>query len=247
MTAIAELDPRSKLVVIACLSSSALIVSHWAFLTGLCLASFLLLMLFGISPMGIIKRTKVLLGMVVFIALMQSIFAPCGQPLLVFGGVQLITAGGLMRAVEFVLRMLIIIASAGILSTSSQREIIQGMIQWKLPYEIAFMVVMGIRFLPVFATEFKDAMIAVQLRGVELRKLPLRQKLEVMASLFQPVVAGALLKSKAIAMSIEMRGFRAYPTRSSYLQLELKGHDYAVMISAVAATVAMMGGYFLIY
>lgn len=246
MTAIADLDPRTKLVVIACLSSAALILSHWTFLTGLCLVSFLLLKIFGVSLLGIMKKTKVLLSMVIFIALMQSIFAPSGQSLLAIGSVQVITVGGLMRAVEFVLRMLIIIASAGILSTSSQREIVQGMIQWKLPYEIAFMVSMGIRFLPVFAAEFRDAMIAVQLRGVEIKKLPLRQKLEVMASLFQPVAAGALLKSKAIAMSIEMRGFRAYPSRSSYLVLELKGYDYAVMISAVIGTVIMMSGYFLI-
>jgi energy-coupling factor transport system permease protein len=110
-----------------------------------------------------------------------------GQTLLAVGSVKLVTAGGLLKGAEFLLRMLIIITSAGILTTSNHREIIQGLVQWKLPYEIAFMASMGIRFLPVFAEEFRDAMIAVQLRGVDIKKLPLRQKLEVTASLFQPV------------------------------------------------------------
>ena len=247
MTSVSELDPRTKLTIIICLTSAAVIISNWAFLSGLCLVSFILLAMFGASPWGIIKRVRLLLYMMVVIALMQSIFAPSGQTLLAFGSVKLVTAGGLLKGAEFLLRMLIIIASAGILSTSNHREIMQGLVQWKLPYEIAFMASMGIRFLPVFAEEFRDAVIAVQLRGVDIKQLPLRQKLEVTASLFQPVVAGALLRSKDIAMSIEMRGFRAYPTRSSYLVLELKGYDYAVMIGAVVVTIIMMGGYFFIY
>lgn len=243
MTVVSKLDPRTKLTIIICLSSAAVIINNWAFLSGLFIISFILLLIFGVSPWGMIKRIRVLLYMVVVIALMQSIFAPSGQTLLASGSLKLVTSGGLLKAAEFILRMLIIIASAGILSTSNHREIIQGLVQWKLPYEIAFMASMGIRFLPVFAEEFRDAMIAVQLRGVDIKKLPLRQKLEVTVSLFQPVVAGALLKSKAMAMSIEMRGFRAYPSRTSYLVLELKRDDYVVMLSVVVLTAAVTAGY----
>lgn len=244
MTAAAKLDPRTKLLIIACLSSSAVIMTHWAFLSGLFAVSILLLILFGVSPWGMIKKIKMLLYMMVFIAIMQSIFVPAGQALITIGSIQLVTAGGLILAGEFILRMLIIVASAGILSTSSSREIIQGMVQWKLPYEVAFMVAMGIRFLPVFADEFRSAMIAIELRGVDLKSLPFRQKIEVFASLFQPVVAGALIKSKAISMSIEMRGFRACPSRSSYLVLQCQGKDYGAMIGSLLFTAIVMVWYF---
>ena len=247
MTSASKLDPRTKLTIIICLTSTAVIINNWAFLSGFCLVSFLLLIIFGVSPWGMVKRIRVLLYMVVVIALMQSIFAPSGQTLLAVGSLKLITSGGLVKAAEFILRMLIIIASAGILSTSNHREIIQGLVQWKLPYEIAFMASMGIRFLPAFAEEFRDAMTAVQLRGVDIRKLPLRQKLEVTASLFQPVVAGALLKSRDISMSIEMRGLRAYPSRTSYLVLELVREDYIVMFSVVVLTAAVTAGYFIFF
>lgn len=244
MTAAVSLDPRTKLFLVVCLSTSAVVMTQWLFLSGLFLICILLLLVFGINPFNLVQKTKILLYMVLVIALMQSIFAPSGQILFSPGGLVLITSGGLIKAGEFILRMLIIVASASLLSTSSSREIIQGMVQWKLPYELAFMASMGIRFLPVFANEFRDAMIAVQLRGVDIKALPFRQKLEVFTGLFQPVAAGALIKARAISMSIEMRGFRAYPGRTSYLVLQCRAKDYAVMIIAGLLTSAAMISYF---
>lgn len=247
MTAASRLDPRTKLFLVACLSSLAVIMSHWAFLSGLLAVSILLLLIFGVSPRGLIKNTRIILYVVVFIALMQSIFVPSGQALISIGNVNLLSTGGLRLALEFVLRMAVIVASASILSTSNSREIIQGLVQWKLPYEVAFMASMGIRFIPVFAEEFKNAMIAAQLRGVDLKILPWRQKAEVIAGLFQPVAVGAIIKSRAVAMSIEMRGFRACPTRTSYLILKLQSADYAIMLSSGLLTVLMLSWYLVVY
>lgn len=247
MTAAAKLDPRTKLFLVACLTSSAVIITNWVFLTGIFIVSVVLLLLFGVSPWGIVKKIRLLIYMVVFIAIMQSIFVSAGQALITIGSIELVTTGGLIMAGEFILRMSIIIVSAGILSTSSSREIIQGLVQMKLPYEIAFMAAMGIRFLPVFAEEFSNAMIAIQLRGIDLKALPLQQKIEVFASLFQPVVAGAIIKSRALAMSIEMRAFRAFPTRTSYLILKCSARDYVVMVSSGVLTILMMIAYYSIY
>lgn len=246
MTVIADLDPRTKLFIIACVSSSAVIINDWVCLTVLFLLSILLLLMSGINPVILVQKTRLLFYMVIFIALMQSIFGPSGRYLVELGSVKLLTTGGLIMAVEFILRMAIIIASAGILSTSSSRQIIQGLVQLKLPYEIAFMASMGITFLPVFAQEFQDAVIAVQLRGIDFRKLSLTQKMEVISSLFQPVAAGAIIKARAIAMSLEMRAFRAYPTRTSYLVLKYQGCDYAVMTGIALVTAVLLGWYFLV-
>lgn len=244
MNSARKLDPRSKLVLVICLSALAVIVSHWLLLSGVLLTSLLLLMIFGINPLSLLKKIRMLLYILVFIAIMQSVFTPGGQALISLGGIQLLTVSGLMAAGEFILRMLIIITAAGILSTSNNREIMQGLVQWKLPYEIAFMTAMGLRFLPVFTEEFKDALVAIQLRGVNFKSLPLGQKIEVIASLFQPVVAGALIKAKAISMSVEMRGFRASPYRTSYLVLKCRPKDYAVMIGSGLLTAAIVVCYF---
>jgi len=243
MTAAADLDPRTKLFLTGCLSAAAVFLSHWAFLSGIFAFSCLLLLIFAVNPWTVFKKTRRLLDMIVLIALLQSIFMPGGQGIVMIGEVNLLTTGGLTLAAEFVLRMLIIVTSAAILSTSSSREIIQGLVQMKMPYELAFMTAMGVRFLPIFAEEFKSALIAIQLRGVNLKALPWGQKTEVMVSLLQPVAAGALIKSKAIAMSIEMRGFRAGSRRTSYLVLSLSKKDYGVMLGGGLLTVAVFVGY----
>lgn len=244
MTAAAKLDPRSKLFLIICLSGLAVIINNWLILSGILLGAISILLIFGINPLNMAGKIRILLYFVIFIALMQSIFTPGGQVLISLGSINLITVHGFNAAAEFILRMLIIITAAGIIATSNSREIIQGLVQWKLPYEIAFMTAMGLRFLPIFAEEFKDAMTAIQLRGVNFKSLSLKKKMEVFTSLFQPVVAGALIKARAVSMSVEMRGFRSSPERTSYLVLECSAADYMVMISSGLVTAAILVFYF---
>jgi len=236
-------DPRTKLFLTACLSSSAVLMTDLIYLLSV---SVLLLIVFGINPLNIIKRIRILVTMIFFIAIMQSLFRHSGQVLAKIGTITILSADGVLSAAEFVLRMLIIITSASILTTASSREIIQGLVQWKLPYELAFMAAMGIRFLPVFADEFRNTLTAVQLRGIDLKKLPLRHKIEVYACLLQPVAAGALIKSKALSMSIEMRGFRRFPSRTAYSVLKLNAKDYIIMTCTGIITTAVLCCYFIL-
>ncbi len=245
MKAFLSLDPRTKFFLVACLSSLAVIFREIYLLSGLFAFSLLLLLLFRISPAQLLHRTKVLLGVVIALAFLQSVFTPGEQALVSLGGISLLSVTGILLAGEFVLRILIIVASAALLGTSDSRELIQGLIQCKLPYELAFMAAMGIRFLPVFAQEFRDAFSAIQLRGIDLHHLSFRQKLEVYAGLFQPVAGGALLKAKALALSIEMRGFRACEKRSSLLLLQLRGRDYLVMAVSMVLTAGALACYLL--
>ncbi|NLT47010.1 MAG: energy-coupling factor transporter transmembrane protein EcfT [Clostridiales bacterium] len=233
-------DPRTKLVLIACLSSMAVLMNRLMLLAALFLVSLLLILFFRINVKGVWKRTKALLAVVVFIALAQSLFSEGGQALIRLGSLELLTTGGLIHAGEFILRMLIIITSAAILTTCGSRNVIQGLVQWKLPYEIAFMAALGIRFIPVFGEEFRDAKTAIQLRGIDIKALKIKQKTEVYASLFQPVVAGALVKAKTLSLSMEMRGFRSCPSRVSYRVLRLKSPDYVVMGVALILTAGVL-------
>ncbi|NLO22188.1 MAG: energy-coupling factor transporter transmembrane protein EcfT [Syntrophomonadaceae bacterium] len=247
MTTISSLDPRTKLFLVACLSSAAVIISHWAFLSGLLLVSILFMLLFGVNLGAMMKKARLLLYMVIVIAFMQSIFAASGPALISLGPIKVISSGGLLMALEFILRMGIILCSAGIISTSNSRELIQGLVQLKLPYELAFMASMGLRFIPVFAEEFQNTSIAIQLRGIDLRMLPWRQKIEVIIALFQPVVVGAIIKSRAVSMSIEMRAFRAYPDRSSYRLLQYSKQDYMFMIGSLIVISLVFGVYYLAF
>ena len=224
-----EIDPRTKMLIVLCLSSLGVLTTDSGTLGLILLASVIIALSFGAQMMQIIHKLKKLLFIIFMIAIVQSVFMPSGEILIGFGQIALLTVGGLERTLEFILRMLIIISSAAILTTSNQREIIQGLIQLKLPYELAFMSSMGIHFLPMLAESFTDAITAIQLRGIDISRIGIKDKVDTYLYILNPVITSAILKSHRIAMSIELRGFRAFPQRTSILVLKLKARDYSLI------------------
>lgn len=235
MTKEYNLDPRTKLVIVLCLSTLGIAIKDLALLFIVSLLSFLAAGLFKADIKRTFRKIRRLIYMIIFIALVQSIFTR-GESLISIGNFTILTADGLEKALQFILRMAIVIFSAAIIGTSSSRSIIQGLIQWKLPYDIAFMVALGIRFLPMIRDEIKDSLVAIQLRGINIRSIPVKERISLYSYLFNPLLIGAMLKAERLSIAIEMRGFRAYENRTSFLVLKFTKWDYVVMFLSIAIT-----------
>ncbi len=223
-----ELDPRSKLCIVFALSSVAVFVQKIWLLALILMLGMVLTYLLG-ENLHLFKRFGRIIWLFVGIAVIQSIFTPEGISLIVIGKIRLLTVGGLEKGVCFLLRIMAIIVPASIMISTGTREIIQGLVQWKVPYEIAFMVSLAIRFLPLLSEEIKDTFIAIQLRGIELDKIPLGKRLRMYSYLFMPVLSGVILKARELSTALETRAFRAFPRRTSYRVLKLQNQDYLVM------------------
>ncbi len=243
-TGLKGLDPRSKLVLVLCLSTLGVLIQDIRVLTAVLSVSMVLSVAAGSRLFALVKKFRRILWLFVAIAIIQSIFSPSGRVLVNLGGIKLITVGGLYKGVAMVLRMSIVMVSATIMATSNYREIVQGLVQWRIPYEIAFMVSVAIRFLPLLTDEIKNVVTAVQLRGIELDKIPVRQRLKVYSYLIMPVVSGAVIKSRELATTMETRAFRAYPKRTSYMVLTMQRADYAVIIISIAVSILTLMFYF---
>lgn len=231
-----SVDPRTKLVLVMCISSLAVILQDLLLMSIVMLIAVALSVYFGSNFVRGLKRVRAFAWIFVLMVLAQSIFTSGGSEILGVGGISLISTLGLQRGGSVVLRILIIVASAGIMTTSSSRDILQGLSQWKVPYEIGFMVAVAIRFLPLLREEAVDILTAVQLRGLELDRIPVRQRLRIYSYLLTPMISSVLGKSRELALAVEMRGFRAYPERTSYRVLRPGGWDYAVSVVAVLLT-----------
>ncbi len=208
------------------------------FLQDLKLLTLVLLVGVGLTYLmggnfNFLKKFKRIMWLFVGIAIIQSIFSPQGTVLFSVGEFSILTIGGLEKGVRFFLRILAIIIPATIMGSSSTREIIQALVQWKISYEIAFMVSLAIRFLPLLGEEVKDTFIAIQLRGIELDKIPLGKRIKIYSYLLMPILSGVILKAREISTAMETRAFRAYPTRTSYINLKLRRIDYMVMFLSV--------------
>ncbi|MGI5849274.1 MAG: energy-coupling factor transporter transmembrane component T family protein [Christensenellales bacterium] len=238
-------DPRVMLLIAACFSTMGVLIET----TWLLTAVFAFAVLFGIAlradMMVLIRRLKGLIGVVVFVALMQSIFVNEGRAIISVGSLDILTTGGLLLAANTLLRIGTVIASAAIFLLTTSRMMIQGLIQLKVPYEFAFMASVALRFLPVFSEAFRDTVTAIQLRGVDLKKIRFREKIKMYISIMTPVTYGAVDKAQKLSYAMELRAFRAYPKRTSRLVLKLSGMDYAYIAVIPLLTAAVLAYYYL--
>lgn len=232
-----NIDPRTKLIQVLILSTLALIYNEISILLIILFTAIIIGFINNVNFISIISRLKKLLKIIFMIALIQSLLTNMGNPLLKIGKLMVFTDYGIIKALEFILRMGIIIVSAAIITTSSSREIIQGLIQWKCPYEIAFMVSVAIRFLPIFKEEMTDMITAIQLRGIDLKKVKFDKKLQVYKYILTPITVNSIMKAKELAAAMEMRGFRAYPKRTSYMVLKMQTFDYILLGLNIGAAI----------
>lgn len=130
-------------------------------LFNLCLGANLLLL---------IKKLKGLIAIIFFVAILESIFNTNGKVIFSICDVVILSVDGLQKGINTLLRFGCVLASATIFTLTSPRMMIQGLIQLKIPYEFAFMTSVALRFLPIFSIEFSDTIMAIKLRGVNIKK-----------------------------------------------------------------------------
>ena len=226
-----EVDPRVKLMIVAVLSTLGVVYRSIPILGILFVSSFLIAMAFGVDFKYMLKKLQRFLKLLLVITVVQSIFTVAGEPIVSIGKLVLLTDYGVLKGVEFILRMGVILMLGCVLATSNQSALTQALIKLKIPYEIAFMSTVGIKFLPIFSEEFQDSLNAIMLRGIHIKTLGIKKKLNVYTYIFTPVVVNTLFRAKEMAMAMELRGFRVMSSRTSYLQLQLQVRDYMLILS----------------
>jgi energy-coupling factor transport system permease protein len=154
------------------------------------------------------------------------------------GGLPLLHISGVLLASALALRLLIVVVSAQILLEGEVRDYMLAFTQMKLPYELAFMVVMGLHFLPIFREEALNAYYCMQLRGVDFKKSRPIAKVRAYAGLCLPMLVGTLRRADEMSVAMELRGLRAMPGRTYMRRLTMRGADIAVTILWPAALIA---------
>lgn len=223
-----QLDIRTKLLVVVVFSVLALVYQGPEVLAIILLLNLLTLILFRV-PVKIFSGFQKFIGMYVMLIVIQSFFVKSGDPLVKLGGFYLLTTGGIWYGIAIILRFLILAGSGLILLNCNPTELTLALVKLRLPYEIVFMVQLGIRFIPVFINEIQNTFNAIQLRGVDLRKVYKRKVIKVYISIFSPVIYSVWQKAEKLSILLELRGFRKLPARTYYRDISLQRMDYIVM------------------
>ena len=207
-------------------------------LISLLLMTLLILLAGGVRPSDIWLKLRALFGLVLMLFLMQCLFNRSGEPVLTLLGFTIVREMGFQTAVLVSLRLLIVIVSALVVVVGDTRDYLLALTQMKIPYEIAFMVLAALRFLPMLREEAQDVLCAAQMRGMRLKKTSLKKQFSAYLSIVIPVVAGAIKRAEQLSIAMEARGFRSHPRRTSMRRLSMRPKDW---IYAASFCIALAG------
>jgi len=227
-------DPRVIFALTLVLSSLAVIVREdLRLMAALMLIGLICAAVLGVKFMQLLLRFRRLWQVLLVVAILRSIFTPYGTVFFQIRDIPLLTSGGVQIGLLVLLRLALFIVCGAMITCYPVRTLIQGMVQIKMPYEIAYMISIGVRFIPQLSEEMKDSLIALQLRGIVVEELGFKKRLKLYTYLMLPVIAASLQNAKELAMSMEMRAFRAMSERSSFYELSFKPRD-VIMLCGVA-------------
>lgn len=207
-----SLDPRTKIMMMACLSAAAMATDNIIFLLGL---SIFLPPALWAGGIGFARQKKQLLGMVgliSFLFVIQSVFAS-------------VHLAGVMA-----LRLLIILLAALVLLSGKPGDYLLALTRLGMPYEMAYMVLLGFHFFPLLREEAMDVYYSIQLRGTEIKKAPIKGKLAAYKNMAIPILAGALERARDTSIAMEARGFRSQRRRTYLRKIKLKKRDILLLI-----------------
>lgn len=223
-----KLDVRTKLIIGAILSTLALVYQDAVVLLALMILTLAALLFLRVSLHVFLDFRKFFVLYLILVVI-QSLFVRGGEPILTIGGLHLLTTESLVYGASIILRFLILAGSGLILLNCSMPEMLLAMSKMKIPYEIVFMIQIGIRFIPVLISELGNIFDTIQLRGVDLRKVYKRKVIKVYTSIFTPLIYSIWQKAEQLSILLELRGFRRYPTRTYYRTISMTAVDYAVI------------------
>ena len=208
-----QVDPRVMIFFVLALSTAS-VVFRDAWLMLPVLLSALLVAIAAKAP--VLRVLRRLLGFwltLVLITALQVLFHA-----------DILT--GLLVGATILQRLMILMLGGTLLARYPGHMLVQAMLQLRLPCQLAFMVSIGLRFVPLFGESYRDSLNAMQLRGVELRKLKPRARLRVYTYLLMPTIASGVHSARKLAMAMELRGFSAHDRRTSYAPLHMRKRDW---------------------
>lgn len=92
--------------------------------------------------------------------------------------------------------------------TSDARTLLKNLCMLRVPYELAFMVMTAVRFIPVVADELQTVLLAQKLRGYHpVKHLRWNAMRQAISQTSLPILARSLRRAEILAHSVECRGF----------------------------------------
>lgn len=243
-----RLDPRVKLT-----GTFAFIISLFLFHT---LYGYLFVALFlaGIIilskvPFGyIVKGLKAVVFMLVFVSFFNLFFSP-GDPVVRWRFIT-ITDEGINNTIFFSIRLILLILGTSLMTftttpnqlTDGLEKVMKPLNRIKVPvHEIAMMMSIALRFIPILLEETDKIMKAQMARGADFETGGIFKRAKSMIPILVPLFVSAFRRANDLAMAMEARCYRGGDGRTKMKPLRYHSKDYVAYVILVIYLAGIVG------
>ncbi len=244
-----RLDPRLKLI-----GTLVYIISLFLFDTFygyLAVTAFLLAVIWvsKIPLRFILRGLKAIIMLLIFMITFNLFFTP-GDTLVEWKFIR-ITEQGLYSALFMGIRMTLLIVGSSLMTfTTTPNQLTDGLekLLWplrhiKVPvHEIAMMMSIALRFIPILLEETDKIMKAQMARGADFESGGLLKRAKSLIPLLVPLFVSAFRRANDLAMAMEARCYRGGEGRTKMKPLHYHRRDaaaYSILLLYLAAVIAV--------
>ncbi len=245
-----RLDPRTKLV-----GTLAFIISLFLFrsFTVYLAAAVFLGTIIRISKVPFKFMVRGLKSIMVLLVITMSfnLFLTPGTPVLRLWKLQ-ITEEGILQAVFMALRLAFLIIGSTVMTlTTTPNHLTDGLEKGLSPlrkvhvpvHEVAMMMSIALRFIPILMEETDKIMKAQMARGADFETGGLIKRAKSLVPLLVPLFISAFRRANDLAMAMEARGYRGGDGRTKMKPLVYQKRDHAayLILAAYLACICIVG------
>ena len=244
-----KLDPRTKLA-----GTLIFIISVFLFHTvvGYAVATVFLagMILISTVPVKFIFKGLKAIFMILLITMVFNILLTPGEAIVTLG-IFKITKEGISMAVRMAIRLIYLVIGSSLMTlTTTPNQLTDGLEKSLRPlnkihvpvHEIAMMMSIALRFIPILLEETDKIMKAQLARGADFESGNILQRAKSMVPILVPLFVSAFRRANDLAMAMEARCYRGGDGRTKMKPLKYKKTDkimYGVVVGYLAVVIVV--------
>lgn len=235
-----HMDPRTKIVGTIAFIVSLFLADNWI---GYAVTAAFLAAVIMISrvPFRFMVRGMKSIVMLLLITVVFNLFLTPGTPIIKIWKLT-ITQEGLRQAAYMGIRLIFLILGSSLMTlTTTPNNLTDGLESLLGPlklirvpvHEVAMMMAIALRFIPILLDETDKIMKAQIARGADFESGNLIKKAKNMVPLLVPLFISAFRRANDLAMAMEARCYRGGKNRTKMKPLKYRGRDAAAYLILV--------------
>lgn len=227
-----RLDPRTKIFGMLAIMVALFFVNNWIGLVYAAVVVFAVLFASQVPLKFYIRGVKPLRWILLFTAAIQIFLTP-GEIIWQWGILH-ITAEGVRLAIFMCVRLVLLVMTTSVLTLTTTPIVLTDAVENLLSpfkrigvpaHELAMMMTIALRFIPLLADETEKIMAAQKARGAAFDEGGLMDRARAFLPILVPLFLSAINRASELAMAMEARCYHGGEGRTRLHELHYENRD----------------------